>query len=96
MATVSICGTLYDQEKAMMLAGRIPSRLFVCLGFGRGFPCAADLRVCFATADFFLEEGLTVTLGVGMGAFLVTGDRRKAEGEGIAIVAIELIKLIKV
>ena len=52
--------------------------------------------MCFATADFFLGEALTVTLGVGVGAFFVTGDRRKAEGEGIAIVAIELIKLIEV
>lgn len=51
--------------------------------------------MCFATADFFLEEALTVTLGVGVGAFFVTGDRRKAEGEGIVIVAMELIKLIK-
>lgn len=49
--------------------------------------------MCFATADFFLEEALTVSFG--MGAFLVTGDRRKAVGEGIAIVAIELMKLIK-
>lgn len=31
-----------------------------------------------------------VTLGVGGGADLVTGDRRKADGEGIVIVAIEL------
>lgn len=45
--------------------------------------------MCFATADFFLEEALMVTLGVGAGAFFVTGDRRKAEGEGMVIVAIE-------
>ena len=33
-----------------------------------------------------------MTLGVGVGADFVTGDRRKAVGEGIVIVAIELSK----
>lgn len=69
----------------------VPSRLFVCLGLERAPACGPDLRLCFATADFFLEEALTVILGVGVGvgAGFVTGDRRKADGEGIVIVAIE-------
>ena len=47
------------------------------------------MRLCFATADFFLDEALTVTLGVGVGTGFLTGDRRNADGEGIVIVAIE-------
>lgn len=79
-----------------MLLEHVPSRLLVCFGFERAPECAADLRLCFATADFFLVEALTVTLGVGVGAALVTGDRRKADGEGIVIVAIELQKRTQV
>ena len=52
------------------------------------------MRLCFATADFFLDEALTVTLGVGVGVGtgFLTGDRRNADGEGIVIVAIEFDK----
>lgn len=78
-----------SQDKTKALLEHVPSRLLVCLGFERPPACAADLRLCFATGDFFLEEALTVTLGVGVGAAFVTGDRRKADGEGIVIVAIE-------
>ena len=85
-----------SQDKTTVLLKDVPSRLFVCLGFTRPFACAVDLRLCFFTADFFLVEALMVTLGVGGCAGLVTGDRRKADGEGIVIVAIELKVGIKV
>lgn len=53
----------------------------------------ADLRLFFATVDFFLAEALRETLGLGAETGLVMGDRRKAEGEGIVMVAIEMKKL---
>lgn len=79
----------------MARLGHVPSRLFVCLGLDWPLTCAADLRWCFAAVDFFLEEALTVTLALGEGAGFVTGDRRKADGDGMVIVAIELSKGFK-
>ena len=73
----------------------VPSRLFVCFGFDGECGCAADLRLCLATVEFFLVEALTVTLGLDVDAGFVMGDRRNAEGEGIEIVAIELRKRFK-
>lgn len=70
----------------------VPSRLFVCFGLDGAFACAVDLRLFFATVDFFLVEALRETLGLGAETGLVMGDRRKAEGEGIVMVAIELKK----
>lgn len=40
-------------------------------------------------------ETLAVALGIGVGAGLITGERRKADGEGIVMVAIELKKSLK-
>lgn len=68
----------------------VPSRLLVCFGLEWPLACAADLRVCFATADLFFDEVLRATLAAGAGAGLATGDRRKADGEGMVIVAIGL------
>ena len=50
------------------------------------------MRLCLANVDFFLVEALTETLGLGVGEGLVIGDLRKADGEGIVIVAIGLMK----
>ena len=53
------------------------------------------MRLCFANVDLFLGEALRDTLDLDVGVGLVRGDRRKAEGEGIEIVAIELEKDLK-
>ena len=90
MSTVSVFEPCTTQDKATGLPECVPSRLFVCFGFEYPFTYAADFRLCFATADFLLVEALTETLAVGAGAGLETGDRRKADGEGIEMVAIEL------
>ena len=50
------------------------------------------MRLCLATVDFFLVEALTETLGLGVVEGFVIGDLRKADGEGIVIVAIGLMK----
>ena len=84
--------SLCDADRVEVALEHVPSRLFVCLGFDGAFGCAADLRLFFAKVEFFLAEALTETLVLGADAGLVMGDRRKAEGEGIVIVAIELKK----
>ena len=59
------------------------------------FACAADLRLCFVMVDLLLGDALMVTLGLDVGVGLVRGDRRKAEGEGIEIVAIRIEERIQ-
>ena len=50
------------------------------------------MRFCLADVDFFLVEALTETLGLGVVEGFVIGDLRKADGEGIVIVAIGLME----
>ena len=53
------------------------------------------MRLCFVTVDLFLGEALRESLGLDVGVGFVRGDRSKADGEGIEIVAIELEKGFK-
>lgn len=71
-----------------MLLGEIPLRLLVCLGFEMSGPAFSDALCALVVDDRFLEEVLTETLGEGAGC--ITGESKKAEGDGIVIVAIKI------
>lgn len=93
MTPVSICGVCANADMVEAGLEDVPSRLFVCFGLEAAFAWAADLRLFFATVDFFLVgEALRETLGLGAETGLVMGDRRKAEGEGIVMVAIDRVE----
>jgi len=75
------------QDKRPVPLEGVPSRLFVCFGFETAVSLLAE-DLWDLVDDLFLGVALRETSGVGMGQ--MTGESKKAEGDGIVIVAIKV------